>query len=115
MTRRRRTTLQRAALFEGCGGVCHICGEVIDAPREAWELDHRIPYELTRDDSDENLAPAHDRCHRDKTRDDVAVIAKARRVAAKHKGAKAAKRKIPGSRGTGLRKKMNGTVMRVKE
>lgn len=115
MTRRKRTTLQRAAIFEAHEGKCHICGSRIDGTREAWELEHIVAYELMRDDSDENLAPAHVSCHKAKTRDDKAIIAKAKRVSAKHKGAHQPKSKIPGSKGTGWRKKMDGTVERVSE
>lgn len=88
MSRRQRTSLQRLAIFERDGGVCHICGQKIDGTREAWDLEHKVPYALTRDDSDDNLAPAHTACHKDKTRDDKGRISKAKRVEAKHKGAR---------------------------
>lgn len=86
MSRRKRTALQRAAIFEAHGGRCHICGGKIGVG-EAWQLDHIVAYNLTRDDSDENLSPAHVKCHREKTRQDTADAAKAKRVSAKHKGA----------------------------
>lgn len=95
MTRRKRTPLQRLAIFERDEGTCHICGDKIDGTKERWELEHKVAFELTRDDSDENLSPAHVSCHKRKTRDDKARIAKAKRVEAKHKGAGVSKKKIP--------------------
>jgi 5-methylcytosine-specific restriction protein A len=108
MPRKARTTLQREKIFLDAGGICHICGCKIDGTREAWDLEHVIPYSLTRDDSDENLRPAHVKCHKDKTREDKGVIAKCKRVAAKHNGARSAKAKLPGSRGSGWKQKLNG-------
>ena len=92
---RRMSPSRRARIFANAGGVCHICGEPIDGIRDAWEVEHIIPYALTRDDTDENLAPAHARCHAVKTKQDVTRIAKAKRVAAKHNGAHRTKRKMP--------------------
>ena len=112
MTRRSRTTLQRAAIFDAHNGLCHICGEKIDGTREAWELEHIIPYALMRDDSDENLAPAHVSCHRAKTRKDKGDIAKSNRVRAKHFGAKAPSRfPLPGGRNSKFKKKIGGGVV----
>lgn len=106
---------RRARIFDTAGGVCHICEGKIQIG-EAWEAEHVIPYALTRDDSDENLRPAHIKCHAGKTSDDVTVISKAKRVNAKHIGAAGRSRNpIPGSKGSGLRKRMDGTVVRVKE
>ncbi|WP_406646937.1 HNH endonuclease signature motif containing protein [Aliisedimentitalea scapharcae] len=111
MTRRKRTTLQRAKIFDDHKGKCHICEEKIDGTREAWELEHVIPYEMTRDDTDENLAPAHVSCHRGKTRADKADIAKAKRVSAKHNGARMSKNPLPGGKNDRRKKKIDGTVV----
>ena len=86
MTRRMSLT-RKARIFAANNGICHICGGAIDGTRERWEAEHIVPYALTRDDSDDNLAPAHERCHAAKTKQDVPQIAKAKRVAAKHIGA----------------------------
>ena len=113
MPRRKRTPLQRAAIFKAHEGVCHICGEKIDGTREKWELEHIVAFELTWDDSDDNLAPAHLSCHKKKTRNDKAVIAKAKRVQAKHMGAHRSKHPLPGGRGSKFKKKVGGgTVLR---
>lgn len=92
-TRRRTfTTLQRAAFFERHKGVCYLCGQKIDGAREKWEIEHIVAREIMGQDADEdsNLALAHASCHRTKTRDDKAAIAKSNRVRAKHIGARPA-------------------------
>jgi len=98
VSRRSMTPLRRARIFDAAGGVCHLCGQVIDGTREKWEAEHVIALEISRDDSDANLRPAHVACHRAKTSEDAGLIAKAKRVRAKHIGAHRPKRKIPGRR-----------------
>jgi 5-methylcytosine-specific restriction endonuclease McrA len=109
---RRMSTTRRLRIFEAAKGICHICGVKIDGVREAWDAEHVIPYALTRDDSDKNLRPAHERCHRgvgSKTSDDVRVIAKAKRVSAAYVGAKAKSRNpLPGGRGDKRKHKIGG-------
>lgn len=99
MTAKRKSlnSKERARLFELHGGRCHICKAKIDGVREAWDIEHVIPFAMTRDDSDENRQPAHrEKCHAAKTKQDVKAIAKAKRVQARHTGAKApAKQPIP--------------------
>ena len=63
-----------------------MCGNKIDAVKEGYELEHVIPFAMTGDDSDTNLRPVHKICHAGKTKDDVAAIAKAKRIQAKHLG-----------------------------
>lgn len=87
MARRRFTKKDRARIFAANGGVCHLCKHPIDGVREAWEVEHVIAWELTRDDSDENLKPAHKSCHKDKThKQDRPAINQAKRREAKHTG-----------------------------
>ncbi len=94
MKRRIRTSLQRTKIFLDHGGICHLCGNKIDAVKEGFELEHVIAFAMTHDDSDENLRPAHKACHKEKTKQDVADIAKAKRRQAKHLGAKVPKGQI---------------------
>lgn len=111
--RRKRTTLQRLAIFERDLGMCHLCGCKIDGTMEPWELEHIVPFALTRDDSDENLSPAHVSCHKAKTATDKAQIAKANRVRAKHNGAGTTKSPLPGSKGSKWKRTVDGrTVLR---
>ena len=88
MTRRRRSPKRRAQIFAAHDGICHICEQRIDGTREAWEVEHIIPLEISGDDSDGNLAPAHSRCHTAKTKADARDITKCRRVNQKHTGAR---------------------------
>ena len=112
--RRSWTLLQRSALFDAHKGICHICGYAIDGVREGFEVEHIIPIAMGGADDETNAAPAHVKCHKSKTKVDVAQIAKANRVRAKHIGAHK-KATIPGSKGTGMRRKMDGTVIFIDE
>jgi 5-methylcytosine-specific restriction protein A len=112
MTRRNMSTSRRARIFNAHGGVCHICGLKINVG-ERWDADHIIALEISGNDGDDNLAPAHEACHRSKTSTaDIPQIAKAKRVAAKHTGAWRPRSIIPGSKASRWRKPINGTVER---
>ncbi len=112
MTRRRSwTARRRLALFEAHKGTCHICGQQIDGTREVWEVEHIIPIAMGGEDDEANAAPAHQLCHKSKTKADVSQIAKANRVRAKHNGASApSKCALPASRKSKWKKKLDGTV-----
>lgn len=113
MTRRSMSTTRRLRIFEAAKGVCHICGGKIDGTREAWDADHVIALEISGDDTDDNLRPAHKACHRAKTSaQDVPQIAKAKRVRAKHLGAKKAKATLPGSKSSKWKRCIDGTLVR---
>lgn len=88
MKRGNLSTLQRAKIFTTHGGKCHLCDAKIDGVREKWEADHIIPLAMGGDDNEANMAPAHVKCHRTKTDKDVKAIAKAKRIEAKHNGAR---------------------------
>lgn len=88
MSRKRFSAKDRARIFASNDGTCHLCGQKIDGVREAWEIEHVIAWELTRDDSDDNLRPAHAACHKIKTHgEDRPAINQAKRREAKHTGA----------------------------
>lgn len=97
MRRRSITTALRVRIFRDADGLCHICGIKI-AIGEPWECEHRIPIAMGGADAPENMRPAHIGCHAGKTKKDVAAIAKAKRIEAKHIGAFRPKRKIPSRR-----------------
>lgn len=89
MARKRFSDKDRARIFADNNGVCHLCKQKIDGVREAWEIEHVIAWELTRDDSDGNLRPAHIDCHKRKTHtQDRPAINEAKRREAKHTGVK---------------------------
>lgn len=85
MARKKFSTRDRVRIFELHKGCCHICSQKIQVG-EAWDMEHVVPWELTRDDTDENVRPAHKHCHKSKTADDVRAIRKADRIKAKHNG-----------------------------
>lgn len=87
MARRSFSKKDRARIFTDNNGICHLCGGGIGIG-EAWEIEHVIAWELTHDDSDDNLRPAHVKCHKVKTHtQDRPIINKAKRREAKHIGA----------------------------
>jgi 5-methylcytosine-specific restriction endonuclease McrA len=111
MKRRSWTAKRKLAVFLDHGGQCHICGGKIDGVRERWELEHIIPVAMGGADDETNAAPAHESCHAGKTKADVAQIAKANRVRAKHNGVKTSKAVIPGSKASRYKRKVNGTTV----
>lgn len=109
MTRRRWSTKQRAQVFADAGGICHLCGGRIGVG-EAWDADHVIALELGGDDDMSNLRPAHVKCH--KAKGDHTLIAKAKRVEAKHTGTfRRTNTPVPGSRSSRWKKRLDGTVI----
>ena len=105
------STKQRVALFQKHNGVCHICGGKINVG-EAWEVEHVIPFAMGGEDSESNWSPAHVRCHRTKTTDDVGKIAKAKRREARHIGAKVSGTPLPFGKKSPFKRKLDGTVVR---
>lgn len=109
--RRKLSTRDRLKVFEAHGGVCALCGAKIDGTRDKWIVEHLRALGLGGTDDDSNMAPAHERCASAKTADDIPRIAKAKRVKARHIGARAPSRNpMPGSRNTPFRRKINGTT-----
>jgi 5-methylcytosine-specific restriction enzyme A len=113
MTRQRLTTKQRVAVFEAAGGACHICGGLIWVGVQ-WDVEHVIPLALGGADDPSNWRPAHTTCHSSKTHgQDVPSIAKAKRREARHLGAKAPSRNpLPFGRKSGLKRRMDGTIVK---
>lgn len=74
---------KRARIFLAHEGVCWLCKAKIGA-EEAYDIDHQVSRELGGSDDDDNLAPAHKDCHRQKTKSDVRAIAKSNRIRRKH-------------------------------
>lgn len=104
----RRTKLDAWTRAEGH---CEKCAIKILA---GAEYDHDIPDQLGGDNSLENCVVLCPKCHRKKTStEDVPRIAKAKRQEAMHKNAKPkCKRPIPGSRNSGFKRLMDGSVVR---
>lgn len=112
MKRRHIPTKARVELFVAHDCRCHICGHRIDGARERWDVEHIIPLALGGEDARSNWAPAHVACHREKTKQDAADIGRARRVHARHIGAKAPSRNpLPGGKRSRWKIKINGEVV----
>lgn len=86
--RKRRTPGQREAICVAHDWVCVICHGKIDPVREKWILEHLLALAAGGTDTEDNMGPAHQKCAIEKTKDDVAVIAKIKRVRARHLGTK---------------------------
>ena len=112
MTRKRYSAARVAAWFLEHGGVCHICAGKISAG-QVWEREHVIPLAQGGSDELDNQRPAHAVCHKAKTAKDAGDTARAKRRQAAHLGVKPPKgRPLPGSRASGWKKKMDGTIVR---
>jgi 5-methylcytosine-specific restriction endonuclease McrA len=79
------------------------------------EFDHRIALINGGANRETNLWALCPLCHGTKSKADVAQKSKDARVRQKHLGIKKRKALIPGSKGSGWRKPLNGPAYRVKE
>lgn len=106
------TRRQRLEAHDTHGGTCCVCLLPI-APGEPFIDEHIIPLELGGSNDPSNRGIAHIPCAKIKTKLDQKLIAKASKRRAKHIGIKTHKsRPLPGTKRSGLRKKMDGTVER---
>lgn len=101
----------RLRVFEAHGGICHLTGQEINAG-DAWDCDHIRALCNGGEHRESNLAPVLRAAHRAKTAQDVALKAKADRVRKKHLGIKTTKAVIPGSKASGWKRRIDGTVER---
>jgi 5-methylcytosine-specific restriction endonuclease McrA len=83
--RKHRSARERERLFLLHDKRCHLCSQPIQ-PGDAWQLEHVVPWELTRDEGDDNVRPAHTGCHKVKTAADIRGIRKTDRQRQKHNG-----------------------------
>lgn len=98
-------------IWDRYGGRCYLSGRRILAG-ERWELEHIIALCNGGEHRESNLAPALADRHKDKTRLDLAIKKKITKVRKRHLGLGKSRHKIPGSKGSGFRKKMDGTVVK---
>lgn len=101
-------------IFERHKGICHISGRKI-MPGDAFDYDHVIALVNWTGEGhgnrESNIAPALRDKHKLKTAADVAEKSRVRKIKAKHLGLQKAKHKIPGSKGTRWKKKLDGSVV----
>lgn len=91
--------------------VCQECTVKIKDKR--WICDHRTALINGGENRESNLGPIHETCDKKKTASDVAIKSRVYRKTAKDAGISLRKgRPMPGSRASGLRKRMDGTVER---
>lgn len=110
--RRSLSGRRRLQAWERTAGTCVICDQRIDGVRERWIVEHIRALELGGADDLENMGPAHEACGREKTRDDHARAAEAKRQKIRHLGAVVGPaRPLPGSRACALKRKVNGIVV----
>lgn len=84
----------RARLFEAYGGICQLSTTKILTGMQ-WDLDHKVALINGGENRESNLWPVLRKAHREKTKQDVALKAKADRVRKKHLGIAPQKKKIP--------------------
>jgi hypothetical protein len=109
--RKAPTKAQKTEAWNAAGGLCWWCGKPVapDGPDVEW--DHDIPRGISADDTTENLAPLHVRCHEAKTNGkagDIATVAKAKRQE------KLTKARVRSRRGFAGWRKFNGEIVRRK-
>jgi len=111
MSRREFPAKVRVAAFQRANGSCEACTAKLMPGKIAY--DHILPDQLGGEPTLENCACICSACHTAKTsRQDVPSIAKAKRVQQKHLLRKTSSRPLPGSKASGIRKRMDGTVER---
>ena len=102
----------RLRVFNRYLGVCYLSGKTIRIG-DAWEIEHIVALSNGGEHRESNMAPALVEPHKAKTKRDRAVKAKTDRVRKKHFGIrKRQSRPMPGTRASGIRKRMDGTVER---
>jgi 5-methylcytosine-specific restriction endonuclease McrA len=76
------TKAQKTAAWNRVNGICWWCGKPVAMGGLGVDWDHELPRGLTGDDSADNLAPLHSKCHDAKTfgkTGDIATVAHAKR------------------------------------
>lgn len=78
-------TRVKLRVWQRCGGRCAITGKKL-GPADKYDFDHIIPLAMGGRHAESNLQIVERSAHREKTKQDVADLAKARRIAMKHTG-----------------------------
>lgn len=110
--RREFSKATKTAALERSGGVCE-CGCGVPFGVEGVEYDHDLPDWLGGDNSLENCKALRVKCHRRKTPKDRQMIDKARRGSETRHGLRESRwRPMPGTRRSGIRKRMGKAAER---
>jgi 5-methylcytosine-specific restriction enzyme A len=108
--RREFSAKTKVQAFERAGGKCENCGRKL-YPGDI-NYDHRIPDGCGGEPTLDNCNVQCKSCHAVKTKSDRRDIARVARIVRRHIGAEHRGRPMPGSKRSGLRKRMDGTVER---
>jgi 5-methylcytosine-specific restriction endonuclease McrA len=99
------TPARRYRIWRAADGYCEHCGIFFEL--DEVEIDHRIAWWISHDDSDTNLRVLCIPCHRgQKTPEDQGIIAKLKRLIARKDGTRRERKEIP-SKGFPPRVKTN--------
>lgn len=98
----------KLAAFQRSLGSCEECHARLTPGK--FEYDHIKEATFNGEPTLDNCRVVCTPCHTRKTSQRAAVIAKSNRQRAKHLGIKRKGRKIPGSKGSGFRRRFDGTV-----
>lgn len=111
MTRMEFPVSVKKAAAARANGFCDICKLPIQGRPE---FDHILPDGLGGKPEQSNCAVLCRKCHRAKTKRDNARMSKADRIKSKNNGTRFTRtsQPMPGTRASGIRKRMNGTVER---
>jgi 5-methylcytosine-specific restriction endonuclease McrA len=101
----------RKAAWERCAGFCEECRIFIEKG-QGPEYDHRVEAVLGGEATLKNCLVLCIPCHRAKTRERAPVLAKTARTERKSAGLTARKAVIPGSKASGWKRRVDGTVVR---
>ena len=102
----------RLRVFLRFGGICQCGCNTAIRTGQKWQCDHKLALVNGGAHSEANLWPMLVEHHRNKTQTDVAAKALTYRKRKAHLGLKRARKPLPGSRASGWKKKMDGTVVR---
>lgn len=108
--RREFSAKTKAAAYKRANGRCERCTAPLWPGK--FRYDHDNPDGLTGEPTLENCVVACLACDSIKTPQDISNIARAKRRERNFIGAKTSTRPMPGSRASGIRKRMNGRVER---
>ena len=104
---------RRVRIFLDNNGICCLCAEQIIAHMEEWFIEHPEAVNLGGSDDDKDLRPAHVKCKPGKDAADAKLISKRNAFIDKNCADKPRKsRPMPGTKASGIRKRMNGNVER---
>lgn len=114
MSRQEFSVSTKKAAYDRSNGICECgCGVAFGSGKNRPEYDHRIECALGGDNSLENCVVLRLCCHSTKTSTRAPTLAKAGRIERKQRGIKPMhKQLIPGSKGSGFRKRIDGSVYR---